>query len=107
MGESVKPEEQAITLLERLLTLQPAVIAGRTIVDTRDKATAIVQALAEAGLIADRDDLLALVDLATLQVGRFTEQGHPGEPCKRTGWIPVCEVEEEWATIREIEGRLR
>lgn len=33
---------------------------------------------------AERDAFRAL---ATEVLGHFTHQGHPGEPCRRTGWI--------------------
>ena len=38
----------------------------------------------------ERNELRAL--LAEI-LGRFTEHGHPGEPCLRTGWQRVADVE--------------
>jgi hypothetical protein len=36
--------------------------------------------------LAERDALRATL---TEVLGHFTESGHPGEPCRRTAWIPL------------------
>lgn len=121
MADDVRPEVQAVELVATAIRekLPPFAhdcatnLFGGQVgnlapsVGVEEVAQAVVEALKGAGLIADRDDALALLDLATRQLARFTQPGHPGTPCKRTGWIEVGTLDEEHEALRQIGERLR
>lgn len=50
---------------------------------TQDVTVDIIGRIADR-LIAERDALKAL---ASEMLSHFDHRGHPGEPCRRTGWI--------------------
>lgn len=44
----------------------------------------------------------ALIDLASEVLRSFTEQGHPGRPCVRTGWVSIETFHGWWETLRSM-----
>jgi hypothetical protein len=98
---SVKPADQAVELVTRVMHASGSDESNRKAV-----AHEIVRELTGAGLIADRDDLLAAVDMASRHLRGYTERGHPGRPCRRTAWASETWLDAEREALRGIQGRL-
>lgn len=74
---------------------------------SRDElAAALVDMLDRQGLLADRSALEGAAGLAEKLLGYFTHSGHPGTPCKRTGWIDVKHLDQHHTQLRIIKGHL-
>ena len=74
---------------------------------TRDQLTAaLVDVLDRTGVLADRSALEGAAGLAERLLGYFTHTGHPGTPCKRTGWIDVKHLEQHASQLHTIKGYL-
>ncbi|WP_432124034.1 hypothetical protein [Streptomyces sp. C10-9-1] len=53
-----------------------------------------------------RNQAEQLTDLLAEVLTHFTETGHPGQPCLRTGWVPTGRVE-HWRTLLAANGQER
>ncbi|WP_435610871.1 hypothetical protein [Streptomyces sp. C10-9-1] len=51
-----------------------------------------------------RNQAERLTDLLAEVLTHFTETGHPGQPCLRTGWVPTGRVE-HWRTLLSANGQ--
>jgi len=62
---------------------------------------------ADAQVIADSNDLLrerlaTATELAREVLAHFHERGHPGRPCKRTGWVTEERISAWWAKVESL-----
>jgi len=74
---------------------------------TRDELTAaLVDTRVRMGVLAGRSALEGAAGLAERLLGYFTHTGHPGTPCKRTGWIDVKHLEQHASQLHTIKGYL-
>lgn len=74
---------------------------------SRDELAAVlVDMLDRMGLLADRSALEGAAGLAEKLLGYFVHSGHPGTPCKRTGWIDVKHLDQHASQLHTIKAYL-